>query len=207
MEPASDAIKQNPRAANSLLLLCGYRLRAQLRRNQRAHGWMGLRFQLQPGGPPTTCCCTSNLLDPSNFSSRKPSGFWASISFTPRFTELQTKDISGRSGTRRRQGAIEIDYVDLRGQRSRAGIAAPCSPHWCTRDSPRLYFPIEGPQRSADRDTLQESIVLAPEPLAHVDATQRASSRAIAGFGEFRSFGRSRAKQRRRPSAFFWPDG
>lgn len=36
MEPASDATKQNPRAANSLLVLCGYRLCAQLRRNQRA---------------------------------------------------------------------------------------------------------------------------------------------------------------------------
>jgi len=65
MEPASDAIKQNPgrKLASSPLWIPS---RAQLRRNNEPHGWMGLRFQLQPGGPPNDVLLHINLLDPSN---------------------------------------------------------------------------------------------------------------------------------------------
>ena len=34
-------------------------VRPQLRRNKRKHGWVGLRFQLHPGGHRTTSCCIS----------------------------------------------------------------------------------------------------------------------------------------------------
>ena len=43
------------------------------------HGWIGLRFQMQPGGPPNDIVLHINLRDPANACSRKRSVFWVSI--------------------------------------------------------------------------------------------------------------------------------
>jgi hypothetical protein len=49
------------------------------------HGWIGLRFQLQPGGPLNDILLhTLTCGIPRMSLSRKPSVFWASISSTPR---------------------------------------------------------------------------------------------------------------------------
>ena len=39
-----------------------------------AHGWIGLRFQLQPGGPPNDILLHVNMLDPSNLLQQEAIG-------------------------------------------------------------------------------------------------------------------------------------
>ena len=43
------------------------------------HGWIGLRFQLQPGGPPNDIVLHVNMLILRIYFSRKPSVSWVSI--------------------------------------------------------------------------------------------------------------------------------
>src|SRR5712664_2161951 len=159
MEPASDAIKQNPRAANSLLLLCGYRLRAQLRRKQRAPRLDGPAVSVAARGPSQRRAAahqSAGSFQSSPAGSHRDSGRQSHLRRVPRIANQGI--ISGRSGTRCRQGA---NRDRLRGS-SRASVRELGSPHLArplgvlgTRRG--CIFPLEGPQRSSDRDSLQES--------------------------------------------------
>ena len=70
------------------------------------HGWVGLRFQLQPGGPPNDVLLHINMLDPANVLQQEAIGILGVNLIYAAFYELQTEGIiSGRLGTRCRQGA------------------------------------------------------------------------------------------------------
>ena len=56
------------------------------------HGWMGLRFQLQPGGPPNDVLLHINLLDPSNLLQQEAIGILGVNLIYAAFHELQTKE-------------------------------------------------------------------------------------------------------------------
>src|SRR6202043_983534 len=80
------------------------------------HGWVGLRFQLQPGGPPNDVLLHINMRDPSNVLQQEAIGILGVNLIYAAFYELQTKEsfLEGVAGDVLK-GRVEIDYIDLRG--------------------------------------------------------------------------------------------
>jgi len=141
MEPASDAIKQTRGPQTRFFSFVDTVSARNFAGTNEPHGWMGLRFQLHPGGLPNDVLLHINLLDPSNLLQQEAIGILGVNLIYAAFHELQTKEsfLEGLAQDVVKE-RIEIDYVDLRGAAFESWIAAPCSPTWCTRDSPRLYF-------------------------------------------------------------------
>ena len=81
-----------------------------------SHGWIGLRFQLQPGGPPNDVLLHVNMRDPSNVLQQQAIGILGVNLIYTVFYDGQTKD-SFLEGVAQDVVAerIEIDHVDLRG--------------------------------------------------------------------------------------------
>jgi hypothetical protein len=81
-----------------------------------AHGWIGLRFQLQPGGPPNDVLLHVNMRDASNVLQQQAIGILGVNLIYTAFYEVQTQE-SFLEGLAQDVVAerIEIDYVDLRG--------------------------------------------------------------------------------------------
>ena len=81
-----------------------------------SHGWIGLRFQLQPGGPPNDVFLHVNMRDPSNALQQQAIGILGVNLIYAAFYEGQTKE-SFLEGVAQDVVAerIEIDHVDLRG--------------------------------------------------------------------------------------------
>jgi hypothetical protein len=80
------------------------------------HGWIGLRFQSQPGGPPNDVLMHINMLDPANILQQEAIGIFGVNLIYSAFYELQTKE-SFLEGVAQNvvKERIEIDYLDLRG--------------------------------------------------------------------------------------------
>ena len=80
------------------------------------HGWIGLRFHLQPGGPSNDIVLHVNMRDPSNALQQQAIGILGVNLIHAAFYEVQTKE-SFLAGLAQDVVAerIEIDYVDLSG--------------------------------------------------------------------------------------------
>jgi len=57
-----------------------------------AHGWIGLRFQLQPGGPPSDVLLHVNMRDPSNVLQQQAIGILGVNLIYAAFYEVQTQE-------------------------------------------------------------------------------------------------------------------
>jgi hypothetical protein len=81
-----------------------------------ANGWMGLRFQLQPGGPPHDVLLHINLRDPANVLQQEAIGILGVNLIFAAFYQFQTKEsfLEGLAQDVVRQ-RIEIDFVEFRG--------------------------------------------------------------------------------------------
>ena len=80
------------------------------------HGWVGLRFQLQPAAPPNDVLLHINMRDPSNVLQQEAIGVLGVHLIYAAFYELQTEEsfLAGLAEDVVKE-RIEIDYVDLRG--------------------------------------------------------------------------------------------
>jgi hypothetical protein len=140
-------------------------------RTNDPHGWIGLRFQLQPGGPPNDVVLHINMLDPSNVLQQEAIGILGVNLIYTAFYELQTKEsfLAGLAQDVVKE-RIEIDYVDLRG---------PAFEHW---DRPTLladlvhggfaeavFFPSKGSSVPPTEALYKKAVVLAPGYFGHVD--------------------------------------
>ena len=106
-----------------------------------AHGWVGLRFQLQPGGPANDILLHINMRDPSNVLQQEAIGILGVNLIYAAFYELQVEEsfLAGLGADVVKE-RIEIDYMDLRGPGIRnLGSQYPASPFGDRVDSPRLY--------------------------------------------------------------------
>jgi hypothetical protein len=136
------------------------------------HGWIGLRFQSQPGGPPNDVLMHMNMLDPANILQQEAIGILGVNLIYSAFYELQTKE-SFLDGVAQDvvKERIEIDYIDLRG------------PAFETWDRPALlaylvsagfaeavFFPSKGPAVPPTEALYKKAVVLAPGYFGHVDA-------------------------------------
>src|SRR6201988_5047000 len=136
------------------------------------HGWIGLRFQLQPGGPPNDVVLHVNMRDPSNLLQQEAIGILGVNLIYSAFYELQTKE-SFLAGLAQDvvEERIEIDYVDLRG---------PAFERWDRRTlladlvhggfAEAVFFPSKGPAVPPTEALYKKAVVLAPGNFGHVDS-------------------------------------
>jgi hypothetical protein len=136
------------------------------------HGWIGLRFQLQPGGAANDVLLHINMRDPSNVLQQEAIGILGVNLIYAAFHALQTKE-SFLEGLAQDvvEERIEIDYVDLRG---------PAFERWDRRTllaqlvyaglADAVFFPSKGPSVPPTETLYKKAVVLAPGTFSHVDA-------------------------------------
>jgi hypothetical protein len=79
------------------------------------HGWVGLRFQLQPGGQPNEIVLHINMRDGSNFLEQEAIGILGVNLIYAVFFQLQAKESFFENVAQDIEKRIEIDYVEVRG--------------------------------------------------------------------------------------------
>jgi hypothetical protein len=136
-----------------------------------SHGWIGLRFQSQPGGAPNDILLHINMRDPSNALQQQAIGILGVNLIYAAFYEAQIKE-SFLEGLAQDVVAerIEIDYVDLRG---------PAFESWdrrallvqLVRDglAEAVFFPTKGSAVPPTEVLYKKAIVLAPGYFSHTD--------------------------------------
>jgi hypothetical protein len=136
-----------------------------------SHGWIGLRFQLQPGGTPNDILLHINMRDPSNILQQQAIGILGVNLIYAAFYEVHLKE-SFLKGLAQDVVAerIEIDYVDLRG---------PAFESWDRRAlmiqlvreglAEAVFFPTKGPPVPPTEVLYKKAIVLAPGYFDHTD--------------------------------------
>ena len=135
------------------------------------HGWVGLRFQLQPGSPPNDVLLHINMRDPANVLQQEAIGILGVNLIYAAFYEVQTKEsfLAGLAQDVVKE-RIEIDYVDLRG---------PAFERWDQRTllaylvyagfADAACFPSKGPAVPPTEALYKKAVVLAPGYFGHVD--------------------------------------
>jgi hypothetical protein len=139
------------------------------------HGWVGLRFQSQPGGAPNDIILHVNMRDPSNPLEQEAIGILGVNLIYAVFYQLQTKESFLENIAQDLEKRIEIDHAEVRGtafngwdQRAllvelvRAGLAEAA----CFSSNGSPVPPIEILHKKA--------VVLAPGSFEHVDPTHAA---------------------------------
>jgi hypothetical protein len=136
-----------------------------------AHGWVGLRFQLQPAGPPNDILLHINMRDPSNVLQQEAIGILGVNLIYTAFYELQTEEsfLAGLAEDVVKE-RIEIDYMDFRG---------PAFERWDRRTlmarlvsggfSEAVFFSSKGPAVPPTEALYKKAVVLAPGYFGHGD--------------------------------------
>ena len=149
------------------------------------HGWVGLRFQLQPAGPPNDVLLHINMRDPSNVLQQEAIGILGVNLIYAAFYELQTEEsfLAGLAQDVVKE-RIEIDYVDLRGPAFEGWDRRSLLAHLVSGGfAEAVFFPSKGPTRSSYRGSLQESGSACAGILWPRGSSSLASSHAIVGLG------------------------
>ena len=135
------------------------------------HGWVGLRFQSQPGGPPNDLLLHINMRDPANVLQQEAIGILGVNLIYTAFYELQTEEsfLAGLAQDVVKE-RIEIDYVDFRG---------PAFERWDRRTllahlvgagfAEVAFFPAKGPAVPPTEALYKKAVVLAPGYFGHGD--------------------------------------
>lgn len=79
------------------------------------HGWVGLRFQLEPGGPPNDILLHINMRDSSTLLQQEAIGILGVNLIYAAFHQLQTMEAFLEGIAQNAEKRIEIDFMDLRG--------------------------------------------------------------------------------------------
>jgi hypothetical protein len=137
-----------------------------------ANGWMGLRFQLEPGGPPNDILLHINMLDSSNALQQEAIGILGVNLIYAAFYEVQLKELllEGLAQDVIPE-RIEIDYVDFRG---------PAFESWDRRAllvylvraglAEAVYFPSKGAPVPPNEVLHKKAVALAPGFFGHTDS-------------------------------------
>ena len=135
------------------------------------HGWVGLRFQQQPEGPPNDIVMHINMRDRSNVAEQEAIGILGVNLIYAAFHQLQTRE-SFLDGTMQElKTRIEIDYVDLRG---------PAFEKWDKRElvaslvtagvAEAVCFAGSGSPVPPTEALYKKAVVLAPGFFVHTDS-------------------------------------
>jgi hypothetical protein len=136
-----------------------------------AHGWVALRFQMQPGGPANDVLLHINMRDPSNVLQQEAIGILGVDLIYSAFYQSQVEEsfLAGL-GEDVLKERIEIDYMDLRG---------PAFESWDRRTllarlvvkgfAEAAFFPSKGPAVPPTEALYKKALVLAPGYFGHGD--------------------------------------
>ena len=137
-----------------------------------AHGWIGLRFQLQPGGPPSNVLLHINMRDASNVLQQQAIGILGVNLIYAAFYEVGTHE-SFLEGLAQDIVAerIEIDYVDLRGPAFESWDHHALQVHLVRAGlAEAVFFPSKGSTVPPTEVLYKRAVVLAPGFFSHTDA-------------------------------------
>jgi hypothetical protein len=137
-----------------------------------AHGWIGLRFQLQPGGPPNDVLLHVNMRDPANVFQQQAIGILGVNLIYAAFYEVQTQE-SFLEGLAQDVVAerIEIDHVDLRGPAFESWDRRALQVHLVRAGlAEAVFFPSKGSTVPPTEVLYKRAVVLAPGFFSHTDA-------------------------------------
>jgi len=136
------------------------------------HGWIGLRFQLQPGGRPNDIVLHINMRDPSNVLQQEAIGILGVNLIYAAYYQLETKEsfFAGLAQDVVRE-RIEIDFVDFRGP-AFAGWDRPTLLAYLVQAgfAEGVFFSSTDPTVPPTEVLYKKAVVLAPGYFGHVDA-------------------------------------
>ena len=135
------------------------------------HGWVGLRFQLRPAGPPNDVLLHINMRDPSNVLEQEAIGILGVNLIYAAFYELQTEEsfLAGLAEDVIKE-RIEIDYVDLRGPAFEGWERRTLLAHLVSGGfAEAVFFPSKGPTVPPTEALYKKALVLAPGYFGHGD--------------------------------------
>ena len=139
------------------------------------HGWVGLRFQLQPGGQPNDIVLHINLRDPSNPLEQEAIGILGVNLIYAVFYQLETKETFFESFAQDVGKRIEIDYAEVRGAAFEGWDQRAILAHLvCAGHAEAVCFPCSGPPVPPIEVLHKKAIVLAPGSFEHVDVAHAA---------------------------------
>jgi hypothetical protein len=136
-----------------------------------SHGWIGLRFQLQPNGPPNDVLLHINMRDSSNVLQQQAIGILGVNLIYAAFYEVQIKE-SFLEGLAQDVVAerIEIDYVDLRGPTFESWDRRALLVHLVRAGlAEAVCFPSKGSTVPPTEALYKKAVVLAPGYFGHTD--------------------------------------
>jgi hypothetical protein len=137
-----------------------------------SHGWIGLRLQSQPGGPPNDILLHINMRDPSNALQQEAVGILGVNLIYAAFYAVQSKESFLESLAQDVVAErIEIDYVDLRGPAFESWDRRALHVHLVlTGLAETVYFPAKGDLVPPTEVLYKKAVVLAPGYFSHTDA-------------------------------------
>jgi hypothetical protein len=136
-----------------------------------SHGWIGLRFQLQPGAAPNDILLHINMRDSSNVLQQQAIGILGVNLIYAAFYEVQIKDSFLESLSQDVSGErIEIDYVDLRGPAFESWDHRALQVHLVRAGlAEAVFFPSKGTTVPPTEVLYKKAVVLAPGYFGHTD--------------------------------------
>ena len=137
-----------------------------------ANGWMGVRFQLQPGGPPHDLLLHINLRDPANALQQEAIGILGVNLIFAVFYQLRTKEtfLEGLAQDVVRE-RIEVDFVEFRGPAFSDWDHQTLLAHLVQAGyAEAVWFPAKGEAGPPSELLHNRPVVLAPGYFGHVDA-------------------------------------
>jgi hypothetical protein len=135
------------------------------------HGWVGLRFQLQPGGLPNDVLLHINMRDPSNVLQQEAIGILGVNLIYAAFYELQTQEsfLAGLAQDVVKE-RIEIDFMDLRGPAFEGWDRRTLLIHLINSGfAEAVSFHSQGPTAPPTEALYKKAVVLAPGYFGHGD--------------------------------------
>lgn len=135
-----------------------------------AHGWVGLRFQLQPGSPPNDIVLHINMLDPSNPLQQEAIGILGVNLIYAVFYQSQTKEGFFDNIAQGVEGRIEIDYVEMRGTAFEGWDQHAILAHLVRSGLAEAVCFLHSGSAAPPNEVLhKKSVVLAPGAFEHLD--------------------------------------
>jgi len=134
------------------------------------HGWVGLRFQLRPGGPANDIVLHINMRDASNPLQQEAIGTLGVNLVYAVFFQLEPRESFFENVALDIEKRIEIDYVELRGSAFEGWDQRAILAHLVREGlAEAVYFSATGASAPPIEVLHKKSVVLAPGSFEHVD--------------------------------------
>jgi hypothetical protein len=134
------------------------------------HGWIGLRFQLQPGGQPNEIVLHINMRDTSSVLEQEAIGKLGVNLIYAVFYQLQTKESFFENVAQDIEKRIEIDYVEVRGAAFDGWDQRAILAHLVQANlAEAVYFPSTGSPMPPIDVLHKKCVVFEPGSFEHID--------------------------------------